>query len=110
MQFVRRAMVLAAGYGKRMRPITATVPKVLVAVGGKSLLDHLLDRLDAAGIESTVVNVHYLAELVEMHLSRRTSPRITISDERAALLNTGGAIKKVLPALGDAQFLILNGD
>lgn len=110
MQSVRRAMVLAAGYGKRMRPITATVPKVLVEVGGKSLLDHLLDRLDQAGIEQVAVNVHYLADLVEMHLSRRASPRVAISDERARLLGTGGGVKKVLPTLGQAPFLILNGD
>lgn len=110
MQSVCRAMVLAAGYGKRMRPITATIPKVLVEVGGKALLDHLLDRLDEAGVDQVIVNVHYLADLVEMHLSRRETPRITISDERAAMLGTGGAVRKVLPGLGSDPFLILNGD
>jgi MurNAc alpha-1-phosphate uridylyltransferase len=105
-------MVLAAGLGKRMRPITTTTPKPLVEVAGKPLIDHMLDRLAAAGIEEAVVNVHYLPELVEQHMRRRgaKSPRIAISDERGRLLDTGGGVKKALSLLGDAPFLIVNTD
>jgi MurNAc alpha-1-phosphate uridylyltransferase len=107
-----RAMVLAAGLGKRMRPITATTPKPLIEVAGKPLIDHMLDRLAEAGIEEAVVNVHYLAALVETHMHRRRSksPRIAISDERARLLETGGGVKKALAQLGDAPFLVVNTD
>ncbi|KAA2237889.1 nucleotidyltransferase family protein [Salinarimonas soli] len=104
------AMVLAAGLGKRMRPITATTPKPLVEVGGRAMLDHALDRLVEAGVPHAVVNVHYLADLIEARLSRRTAPRITVSDERDALLETGGGVKRALPLLGEAPFLILNSD
>ena len=103
-------MVLAAGLGKRMRPITTTTPKPLVRVGGKSLIDFSLDRLDEAGIERVVVNVHYLADRVEAHLTKRTSPAIAISDERQELLETGGGLKKALPLLGAGPFLVLNSD
>ena len=107
-----RAMVLAAGLGKRMRPITTTTPKPLIEVAGKALIDHMLDRLAAAGIEEAVVNIHYLAGLVEQHMRRRSSkaPRIVISDERARLLETGGGVKKALPLLGDEPFLVANTD
>ena len=107
-----RAMVLAAGLGKRMRPITTTTPKPLIEVAGKALIDHMLDRLAAAGIEEAVVNVHYLAGLVEQHMRRRGQkpPRITISDERGRLLETGGGVRKALPLLGDAPFLVTNTD
>jgi MurNAc alpha-1-phosphate uridylyltransferase len=107
-----RAMVLAAGLGKRMRPLTTTTPKPLIEIAGKPLLDHMLDRLAEAGIEEAVVNVHYLAELIETHLRRRRSkvPRIVISDERARLLETGGGVKKALPRLGEAPFLVVNTD
>ncbi len=104
------AMVLAAGLGKRMRPITATTPKPLVEIGGRSMLDHALDRLVEAGVPHAVVNVHYLADLIEARLSRRTAPRITVSDERDALLETGGGVKRALPLLGAAPFLLLNSD
>jgi MurNAc alpha-1-phosphate uridylyltransferase len=103
-------MVLAAGLGTRMRPITTTTPKPLVAVGGKSLIDFSLDRLAEAGIERVVVNVHYLADLVEVHLRKRASPAIRISDEREELLETGGGLKKALPLLGAEPFLVLNSD
>ena len=103
-------MVLAAGLGKRMRPITTTTPKPLVEVGGRSLIDFCLDRLEEAGIERVVVNVHYLADLVEVHLGKRSSPNILISDERERLLETGGGLKKALPLLGDEPFLTLNSD
>ena len=107
-----RAMVLAAGLGKRMRPLTTTTPKPLIEVAGKPLLDHMLDRLAEAGIEEAVVNVHYLAALIESHIGRRRAktPRITISDERPRLLETGGGVKKALPHLGSAPFLVVNTD
>ncbi|MCJ2050186.1 nucleotidyltransferase family protein [Methylobacterium sp. J-070] len=108
---VSRAFVLAAGLGKRMRPVTATVPKPLVEVAGKTLLDHALDRIAEAGIGTAVVNVHYLADLIEGHLARRTgAPDTRVSDERAALLETGGGIRKALPVLGAAPFVVLNSD
>lgn len=106
----KRAMVLAAGIGKRMRPVTATVPKPLVEVAGRPLLDHALDRLARAGVETAVVNVHYLAHLVEAHLRRREHPHVVISDERGELLETGGGIKKALPLLGDQPFYVMNSD
>jgi MurNAc alpha-1-phosphate uridylyltransferase len=107
---IRTAMVLAAGRGERMRPLTEKIPKPLVAVAGKPLLDHVLDRLAAAGIERAVVNVHYLADLIERHLTDRKTPQIAISDERAALLDTGGGVVKALPLLGTAPFLHVNSD
>ena len=107
-----RAMVLAAGLGKRMRPLTTTTPKPLIEVAGKPLLDHMLDRLADAGVEEVVVNVHYLPALIESHLGRRRakSPRILISDERERLLETGGGVKKALRQLGGAPFLVVNTD
>ncbi|MDC7786510.1 nucleotidyltransferase family protein [Rhodoplanes tepidamans] len=103
-------MVLAAGLGTRMRPLTDTLPKPLVPVGGKPLLDHVLDRLGAAGAETVVVNVHFFANKIEEHLAGRTRPRIVVSDERTALLGTGGGIVKALPTLGDAPFYLVNAD
>lgn len=107
---IRRAMVLAAGLGKRMRPITDTMPKPLVTIAGKTMLDHALDRLAEAGVADAVVNVHYLAGQIEARVAGRTSPRITISDERALLLETGGGVKKALPLLGDEPFFHVNSD
>ena len=107
---LRRAMLLAAGFGRRMRPLTATAPKPLIEVHGKALIDHALDRLDEAGVETAVVNVHYLADLLEVHLGRRRRPRITISDERAALLDTGGGIRKALPHFEGEPFFLMNTD
>jgi MurNAc alpha-1-phosphate uridylyltransferase len=106
----KRAMVLAAGHGKRMRPLSATTPKPLISVAGKALLDHCLDGLAASGVETAVVNVHYLADLVEAHLKRRQAPHIIVSDERAKLLDTGGGVAKALPHLGDAPFFLRNSD
>lgn len=106
----KMAMVLAAGLGRRMRPITASLPKPLVRVGGKALLDHALDRLDDAGVTSVVVNVHHLADRVIAHLAGRTAPQIAISDERDRLLETGGGVIKALPLLGDRPFFLLNSD
>ncbi len=104
------AIVLAAGLGKRMRPLTATTPKPLVEVSGRALIDFALDRLAEAGITRAVVNVHYLPDLIEAHLARRTRPRILISDERDELLETGGGLKKALPLLGSDPFLTFNSD
>ena len=106
----RTAMVLAAGLGERMRPLTEKVPKPLVPVAGKPLLDHVLDRLSAAGVERAVVNVHYLADQIEHHVAARKAPQITISDERAKLLNTGGGVVKALPKIGPSPFFHINSD
>jgi MurNAc alpha-1-phosphate uridylyltransferase len=104
------AMVLAAGLGTRMRPVTDGMPKPLVPVAGKPLLDHVLDKLAEAGVSDAVVNVHYFAEQIERHLGGRRAPRITISDERNELLNTGGGVRAALPHLGATPFLLLNSD
>jgi MurNAc alpha-1-phosphate uridylyltransferase len=106
----KSAMVLAAGLGTRMRPYNGHIPKPLVAVGGKSLIDYGLDRLADAGVECAVVNVHHLAEAVERHLAARRKPRIVISDERGELLGTGGGIARALPQLGAAPFFLVNSD
>ncbi len=106
----KTAMVLAAGEGKRMRPLSETVPKPLVEVGGRALIDHCLDGLVAAGIETAVVNVHHLADKVEAHLARRIAPKIVVSDERDARLETGGGVKRALPLLGAEPFLLRNAD
>jgi MurNAc alpha-1-phosphate uridylyltransferase len=103
-------MILAAGFGKRMRPLTATTPKPLIEVNGQALIDHGMDRLAAAGVRSCVVNVHYLADLVEVHVRHRNDMDIVVSDERDELLDTGGGIKKALPLLGDEPFFQLNAD
>jgi MurNAc alpha-1-phosphate uridylyltransferase len=103
-------MVLAAGLGARMRPLTDVTPKPLVRVGGRALIDHVLDRLAAAGTDTAVVNVHYRADDIERHLGTRRTPNIVISDERAELLNTGGAVAKALPLLGAVPFFHLNSD
>jgi MurNAc alpha-1-phosphate uridylyltransferase len=103
-------MVLAAGLGTRMRPLTDTRPKPLVEVAGKALLDHMLDRLADAGVEIAVVNVHYLAEQIERHVVTRKTPRIVISDERGQILGTGGGVVKALPQLGNAPFFHVNSD
>jgi MurNAc alpha-1-phosphate uridylyltransferase len=107
---IRTAMVLAAGRGERMRPLTNTLPKPLVAVAGKPLIDHVLDRLADSGVERAVVNVHYLADLLERHLKDRSSPKIAISDERDALLETGGGVVRALRLLGAAPFFHVNAD
>jgi MurNAc alpha-1-phosphate uridylyltransferase len=105
-----RAMVLAAGLGTRMRPFNGTLPKPLVRVGGKALLDHVLDRLAEQGVECAVVNVHHLADQIERHLATRQRPRIVISDERRELLGTGGGVVKALPELGGDPFFHVNSD
>ena len=105
-----KAMVLSAGLGTRMRPLTERMPKPLVEVGGKALIDHVLDRLAEAGAERAVVNVHHFAEQIERHLAARAKPQIVISDERGLLLGTGGAVVKALPELGGAPFFHINSD
>jgi N-acetyl-alpha-D-muramate 1-phosphate uridylyltransferase len=104
------AMVLSAGLGKRMAPAANGLPKPLVRLGGKALIDHALDRLAEAGVARAVVNVHHQADLIEKHLQGRRQPAIEISDERAALLDTGGGVKKALPLLEPGSFLIHNAD
>src|SRR4051812_10097251 len=102
-------MVMAAGLGNRMRPVTDTRPKPLVAIAGRTLLDHALDRLAEAGIGRAVVNVHYLADQIEAHLAGYDGLDITISDERDQLLETGGGVLRALPLLGP-EFLVMNSD
>jgi len=104
------AMVLAAGFGERMRPLTNTRPKPLVEVSGRALLDHVLDKLAATGVATAVVNVHYLADQIEKHVAGRKSPHIVISDERDKLLDTGGGVVRALPLLGNEPFFLINSD
>ncbi len=105
-----KAMVLAAGLGVRMRPLTDRMPKPLVPVAGRALLDHVLDKLDGAGVTETVVNVHYLPDQIIKHVTSRTQPRVIISDERDLVLGTGGGVVKALPLLGDMPFYHVNAD
>lgn len=106
---IRRAMVLAAGRGERMRPLTDTRPKPMVEVGGRPMIDQLLDRLAEAGVEEAVVNLHHLGGLLRRHLEGRERPRIRFSEEES-LLDTGGGVAKALPQLGEAPFYVANGD
>jgi MurNAc alpha-1-phosphate uridylyltransferase len=105
-----KAMVFAAGFGSRMRPLTDRIPKPLIKVAGKPMIDHMLDRFDAAGVETAIVNVHYLADQIEEHLACRETPKILISDERAKILDQGGGIGKALPLLGSEPFFLSNTD
>lgn len=108
---ITTALVLAAGLGTRMRPLTDRVPKPLVELAGKALIDHVLDRLAAAGVTRAVVNVHYMAEAIEHHLAARRTPEIVYSDERDALLDTGGGAVRATAVIGDgAPFLVHNSD
>lgn len=112
MAIAETAMVLAAGYGEHMRPLTLRMPKPLVPLAGRPLIDHVLDRLAAAGVQTAVVNVHYLPDQLEERLRQRqgTRPAIVISDERDELLDTGGGVTRALPKLGDGPFFIHNAD
>ena len=105
-----KAMILAAGLGQRMRPLTDRMPKPLVSVAGRPLLDHVLDKLGDAGVSEAIVNVHYLPDQIIAHVAKRKKPRVTISDERDQVLGTGGGIVKALPILGNAPFFHLNAD
>lgn len=107
----KTAMVMAAGLGKRMRPLTATRPKPLVPIAGQTLLDHTLDRLRTAGIKRIVVNVHYLADSLEAHLKKNAKDlEVQVSDERAQLMETGGGIVQARALIGDEPFLVVNSD
>jgi MurNAc alpha-1-phosphate uridylyltransferase len=107
----KTAMVMAAGLGKRMRPLTVSRPKPLIEVAGKPLIDHVFDRLAAAGVERAVVNVHYLADQLEAHLRARVKGmELLVSDERKQLLETGGGLVKAREILGDDPFLCVNSD
>ncbi len=103
-------MVLAAGFGTRMRPLTETMPKPLVRVAGEAMLDHVLDKLARAGVAQAVINVHHFAEQIEKHVAARQTPKIVISDERDAILGTGGGVVRALKHLGDKPFFHLNSD
>jgi MurNAc alpha-1-phosphate uridylyltransferase len=105
-----RGMVMAAGLGVRMRPLTNDRPKPLIEVGGKTLLDHAIDRFKAAGVKFVVVNVHYKGEMIIAHLKRRTDIEIHIQDERDKLLDTGGALKRALPLFKGEPFFTYNSD
>jgi N-acetyl-alpha-D-muramate 1-phosphate uridylyltransferase len=105
-----KAMVLAAGLGLRMRPLTDHMPKPLVPVAGRALLDHALDKLGDAGVTEAVVNVHYLPDQIIDHVATRAQPRVIVSDERDQVLGTGGGVVKALPLLGDAPFFHVNAD
>jgi MurNAc alpha-1-phosphate uridylyltransferase len=105
-----KAMVLAAGLGVRMRPLTDNMPKPLVQVAGRTLLDHVLDRLGAAGVSEAIVNVHYLPDQIIDHVASRKRPRVIISDERDKVLGTGGGVVNALPLLGEAPFFHVNAD
>lgn len=109
-QTLSAAMIFAAGLGTRMRPITNNIPKPLVEVGRRALIDHVLDRFAEDGVARAIVNVHYLPDQIERHLARREKPEIFISDERALLLDQGGGIRKALPLLGDEPFFVANTD
>ena len=104
------AMILAAGFGKRLRPITNKTPKPMLKVAGRTLLDHSIDHLVDSSIEKIVINIHHLGSLIEQHITRRTDVEVVISDESDELLETGGGIMKALPLLGEDPFFVINGD
>ena len=104
------AMILAAGFGKRMRPITNKTPKPMLQVDGRTLLDHSIDHLVAASVGKVVINIHHLGHQIVQHISRRTDIEIVISDESDKILETGGGVTKALPLLGDDPFFVINGD
>jgi MurNAc alpha-1-phosphate uridylyltransferase len=110
MTHITTAMLLAAGLGTRMKPLTDTLPKPLIEVAGRTLLDRVLDKLAAQGVTRAVVNVHYLADKIEQHLKARKDLEIIISDERAELLETGGGVVNALPLLGKDPFFVINTD
>ncbi len=110
MIIVENAMVLAAGLGLRMRPITDKIPKPLVELGGVPLIDRALDLLVESGVKKAVVNLHYLGGMIEAHLKRRKAPKIEFSKEEDQLLDTGGAVSQALPMLGEDPFFVVNAD
>ena len=104
------AMVLAAGLGTRMRPLTLDRPKPLVEVAGRTMIDHCLDKLAEAGVARAVVNVHHFPQMVKDHLTARTNPAVAISDESGQLLETGGGMIRALPLLAADPFFCINSD
>jgi MurNAc alpha-1-phosphate uridylyltransferase len=106
----KTAIVLAAGLGTRMRPLTDRRPKALVEVMGRPLIDHVLDRLEAADVSLAIVNLHHFADQIEAHLASRKRPKVIFSDEREKLLGTGGGIARALSEIGETPFLLLNSD
>lgn len=110
MSNVTAAMIMGAGLGLRMRPLTDDRPKPLVTVGGKSLIDHAIDRLVAAGVKLVVVNIHYKAEMLQSHLAKRRDVEIVFSDETDTLLDTGGGVVKAMPYFGNTSFFVINSD
>jgi MurNAc alpha-1-phosphate uridylyltransferase len=107
---VTAAMIMGAGLGTRMRPLTDDRPKPLVTVGGKTLIDHSIDRLAAAGVTLVVVNLHYKAEMLRAHFAKRHDVEIVFSDETEKLLDTGGGVVKAMPFFGDRAFFVINSD
>jgi len=107
---IRTAMILSAGLGLRMRPLTLSVPKPMIPLAGRPIIDRLIDKLVDAGITRVVVNLHWLGDILRTHLARRTDIEILFSDESDHLLDSGGGIVKALPLLGDDPFIVLNGD
>nr|MBA2588113.1 nucleotidyltransferase family protein [Alphaproteobacteria bacterium] len=110
MSKVTAAMIMGAGLGTRMRPLTDDRPKPLVMVGGKTLIDHAIDRLVAAGVTRIVVNLHYKAEMLRAHLAKRRDVEIIFSDETDQLLDTGGGVVKAMPHFEDVPFFVINSD
>jgi MurNAc alpha-1-phosphate uridylyltransferase len=110
MNKIKSAIVLAAGRGTRMQPLTNLCPKPLIQVKGKALLDWILDDLATAGIEDAVVNAHYKAEMLEQHLEKRTEPSITMSIEEGRALDTGGGVANALSKIGEDVFIVTNSD
>ena len=110
MSQINAAMIMGAGLGSRMRPLTTDRPKPLIMVGGRTLIDHSIDRLAQAGVTRVVVNLHYKGEMLRAHLARRRDVEIIFSDETAQLLDTGGGVVKALHHFKDAPFFILNSD
>lgn len=110
MSKITAAMIMGAGLGIRMRPLTDDRPKPLVTVGGKTLIDHAIDRLVAAGVLRVVVNLHYKADMLRRHLAKRHDVEIVFSDETDRLLDTGGGVVKAMPYLGNAPFFVVNSD
>jgi N-acetyl-alpha-D-muramate 1-phosphate uridylyltransferase len=110
MTAISKAIIMGAGLGTRMAPLTDDLPKPLIPFMGKPLIDHVLGRLDDAGVEEVVVNLHYKADLLEAHLANRKNPSVVFSDERDQLLDTGGGVKKARPLLGDDPIFTFNSD
>ncbi len=109
-KYPTRAMLLSAGLGRRMRPLTKDRPKPLIAVAGRALIDRALDRIEDAGIEEVVINLHYMGGMIREHLKGRTAPRVVFSDESDELLETGGGVARALPLLGPDPFIVANSD